>query len=191
MTASRARRRRAGAALGLAAALLVGATARAETAWVGGEVRLNLRTGPSGEYRILGVLKTGDSVELLQRGETWSKVRTGDGKEGWIPGGYLASQPPPALRVAELEAELTRLRQQVAALEETNARLAGSAESEAQGEAGRRAELDRPAAESRGLEAGERWPEWITGATILAGGMLVGAVLASLSRRRNARRLRL
>lgn len=182
---------RVAAALAVALALLPGAAARAEPAWVGGQVRLNVRTGPGAEYRIVGVIETGDTIEVVQRGETWSKVRTGDGKEGWIPGGYLSSQPPPALRVDELEAELARLRQQLAGLEEANTRLAEGTPSREQDEAVRRAELDRLAAENRQLKAGARWPEWITGATILAGGILVGAVMGSLSRRRNARRIRL
>ena len=42
------------AALGLSA-LLVALPAAAEQAWVGGEVRLNLRSGPGNQYRILEV----------------------------------------------------------------------------------------------------------------------------------------
>jgi uncharacterized protein YraI len=47
---------------------LAAQTAHAAAAWVKGEVRLNVRTGPSNEYRILGELHTGDKVEVLENG---------------------------------------------------------------------------------------------------------------------------
>ena len=48
--------------------------ARAETGWVDDQVRLNLRTGPGSQYRILGSVETGDSVEILSRGDGWIEV---------------------------------------------------------------------------------------------------------------------
>ena len=95
------------AALGLLV-LLVALPALAEPAWVSGEVRLNLRSGAGNQYRILGALKTGDSVQVLERGEKWTKIRTAAGEDGWIPGGYLNPQPPPTIRLEELEVEVER-----------------------------------------------------------------------------------
>lgn len=165
--------------------------AAAEEAWVRGEVRLNLRTGPSTGHRILGGVKTGDRVEILQRADDWTRVRTGQ-DVGWIPAGYLDPEPPPSVRLETLEAETARLREQVASLREENRELASRTESAVEQESQQRAELERLAAENRELEAGARWPHWITGASILGAGMLVGAILA-LSRpgRRSQRRIKL
>ena len=67
------------AALGLSA-LLVALPASAEKAWVRGEVRLNLRSGPGNQYRILEVIKTGDSMQILRRDEGWTMVQTPAGQ---------------------------------------------------------------------------------------------------------------
>ena len=96
------RSRRSAATLVLAV-LLAGpmwtATATAENAWVRGGIRLNLRTEPGTKFRILGVITTGEGVEVLERIEDWTRIRLPDGKEGWIPDGYLQSEPTPALRI--------------------------------------------------------------------------------------------
>src|SRR6201988_3849843 len=69
------------------------AALHAEGAWGKGEVSLNLRTGGSNEYRIIGEVKTGDRVDILEKGEYWTRIRFGD-KEGWVPEGYLHAESP-------------------------------------------------------------------------------------------------
>ena len=39
----------------------------AEHAWVKDDLRLNLRAGPGLEFQTLGVIKTGDDVDVLER----------------------------------------------------------------------------------------------------------------------------
>jgi uncharacterized protein YgiM (DUF1202 family) len=179
----------AGRLAGGAAALLflfgMGA-AHAETAWVGGEVRLNLRAGPGTKYRILRVAKTGDSVNVMERGDGWTKVSTPDGQEGWIPAGYLANQPPARVRLIRLESDLQELRHRLDAavqLREVNERL--TARDDEQQE-----KIQELSGENLDLKAGERWPYLIAGASILAGGMLVGAILYASSTRRRQPRIR-
>ena len=81
-----------------------------ERAWVRGEIRLNLRSGAGTQFRILGGVATGDGLSVLTRGNGWTKVRMTDGTEGWIPKGYLESEPPPTIRLAQLEIEVSTLR---------------------------------------------------------------------------------
>ena len=95
----RVRQAAGSAALVFLFTLLLGAApGHSEVAWVKDELRLNVRTGPGVQYRIVGVLKTGDMVEILARGEGWTQVQSKDSAEGWIPVGYL--QPGPPARVA-------------------------------------------------------------------------------------------
>ena len=178
------------AALGLLA-LLVALPALAEPAWVSGEVRLNLRSGPGNQYRILGALKTGDSVQVLERGEKWTKIQTAAGEDGWIPGGYLNPQPPPAIRLEELEVEVASLRNVLESAEAEASGLRKRSEELSENDSEQAAEIERLTKENYRLHAGERWAEWITGALVLSTGMALGALLSRISSRRGRQRLRL
>jgi len=189
---SEARRTRSLARLvpGVALALALAAPADAETAWVRG-APLNLRSGAGTEFKILATVPVGAEVDVLQHDGAWTRIRLGEGRTGWIAAGYLEDEPPPALRVGELESEVGRLS---AALESTTSEATGLRESQAalqSEDATRTAKLARLEQENLQLRAGARWPEWVTGALILSTGMALGAVLRGVSGRRRQSRLRL
>ena len=165
------------------AGVLVAGEARAERAWIRGEVRLNLRAEPETHYRILDVVKTGDRVEVLERRGDWVKLREPDGNEGWIRAGYLQSEPPPSVLVTRLETELSTLGDRMV---RAQAELA-SLRSAKQALDGRQDEIEQLRLENRALGAAERWSEWITGAAILAAGMLIGGALQRSGNRRAGR----
>jgi uncharacterized protein YgiM (DUF1202 family) len=50
---------------------------------------LNLRTGPSMESSILGVLKRGAQVTILNSNQKWVEVTTQEGRIGWVFSDYL------------------------------------------------------------------------------------------------------
>ena len=168
------------------------AAAAAETAWVKGEIRLNLRSGAGTEFKIIGAVTTGDELNVLSTTKKWTQVRTADEKLGWIPAGYLENVPPPTLRLQQLETEAATLRTQ---LEEIRAETSGLRESNATltaNDSGQRQEIEALKLENYELRAGARSQEWITGALIVGGGMIVGALLhRRSSSRRSAGRIRL
>ena len=172
--------------------LAVTVSASADTGWVKGEVRLNLRSGAGTQFKILGSIRTGDSVTVLGTQENWTRVETTDRKIGWIPAGYLETEPPAKLRLQQAETEVASLRTQ---LEELHAQTASLRESNATftaNDSGRREEIEALKLENFELRAGARYQEWVTGALILALGMIVGAVLHRRnSNRRGSTRLRL
>ena len=183
--------RAAALALALAVLLVAAPAARAQEAWVKDEVTLNLRTGAGNQYRITGTLRTGDSVRVVTRGDGWTQVRMAGGDQGWIPAGFLMEEPPAAIRVTGMEHETRELRGTVESLREevTTLRAAQSAlESSESVQRNRAQELE---AENLELRAGARWPEWITGAGILASGMLVGSIVNQWASRRPRSRIRL
>lgn len=188
VTASRGLR----APLMLAASLAVLATpSGAEHAWVKDELRLNLRAGPGVQYRILGVAKTGDSIEIVSRTDEWTQVRV-DGKgNAWIPAGYLQNEPPAGLRLTKAETEATELKDRVASLSETTSALRTANEDLKARDQTRSAELEGLVRENLQLRAGARWPEWIAGACILGLGMIVGGLLRRSGTRRKTPRIRL
>ncbi len=176
---------------GLLLVLALAGAAGAEAAWVKDELRLNLRSGPGVEYRILGVVKTGDAVEILERGDGWTQIRAGSLGTGWIPAGYLHPEPPARMRLAQSEAQTSEFRDQLdlvsseaEQLRQANAELTARDEEQ-------RTSIQRLSRENFELRAGARWPEWITGAGILSAGMVLGAILRAITARRTRPRLRI
>ena len=61
-----------------------------EPAWLEvADVALRLRSGPSIDDEVITRLTPREAVELLQRGEQWSRVRRQDGQAGWAHNDYL------------------------------------------------------------------------------------------------------
>ena len=98
----------AGAAIGLAA------PATADTAYVTDSLRLGLHHADDTSGKPFENLVSGTPLEVLERNTNYARVRTADGQEGWVKSLYLVEQKPAQLRVAELEAELTGLKEEVA-----------------------------------------------------------------------------
>jgi SH3 domain protein len=114
------------------------------------EVRINLRSGPGDQYRIIRVLKSGDELSQIAVLGDWVQVKGRDGREGYVPTAYVTDEIPaskllPELRskydhaqkeIATLRVELTSQTQQVAevqslrqrnrVLESENAQLTGA-----------------------------------------------------------------
>ncbi len=171
--------------------LVTAAQASAESAWVKDQLRLNLRSGPGLEFRIMGVVETGDPAEILDRGDGWTQVRVPDLGVGWIPAGYLQPEPPSRVRLEKLESENSGFREQLDALTERAGRLESQNRELAGRDEEQRTEIELLTRENLELRAGARWPEWITGAGILCAGMAMGAILHAAGGRRNRPRIRL
>lgn len=173
------------------AGLLLASPAAAQQAWVKDELKLNLRAGPGVQYRIKGVVTTGDALQILDRGDGWTKVRAPEHGEGWIPEGYLQPEPPAAQRLAQSEAQTSEFREQFETLSARVAELEARNEELASRDQSQRAEIETLTRENLELRAGARWPEWITGAGILTAGMIMGALIRAISARRSRPRIRL
>ncbi|KAF0279304.1 hypothetical protein BA897_00905 [Spiribacter roseus] len=116
---------RALALVGLIAAAIAGSgIAMAQTtAYVTDALEITLRSGQGNDYRILRLLESGEQLEVLQRGETWTRVRAGN-DEGWVRSVYLDAEPGAAARLEQAVSQRDSLRdenrdlsEQVAALE--------------------------------------------------------------------------
>jgi SH3 domain protein len=179
----------------LAATVLTALSAtpgKAQEAWVmDKEVNLTLRTGAGTQYRIIGSLATGDVATILTRGDGWTKVRTAEGKEGWVSAGFLQPSPPAQIQLERLARDADELRRQVAELSEKTVELRTTNEAIETNDETQRHEIDRLTRENFQLRAGARWPEWITGGGIVLVGMALGALLGRNAGRRRQPRVRL
>jgi uncharacterized protein YgiM (DUF1202 family) len=184
---------RAWMALSVIALMTLSTTAaHAQDAWVmDKEVSLTLRTGAGTQYRIIGSLSTGDVTTVLSRTDGWTKVRTAEGKEGWVSAGFLQSSPPARIKLELMARNTEELQKQVSELSEKTTGLRVAKDELESDDEAQLLEIDRLTRENYELSAGARWPEWITGAGIVLAGMALGALLGRSSGRRPQPRVRL
>lgn len=98
----------------------------AATAYISDELRVPLRSSPCATCAIVhSGLIAGTSLTVLEQGDEWSQVRTGNGLTGWLPSQYLVEQPIARDRLARvlernqtLETENSTLQEQLATLEQ-------------------------------------------------------------------------
>ena len=95
----------------------------AETMYVSDVLKLTLRTGPSTENKILAVIVSGQSMEVVEFGQEWSQVQLPNGKEGWVLSRYLTPGETNNVKLDRLQAKHKNLMAQSAALLEENNRL--------------------------------------------------------------------
>ncbi len=155
----------------------------AEQAWIKEGLRLSLRTTPSADARVVGLVKTGDVVEVLERGEEWTQIRVNGTQEAWIRAGYLQSGPPSAVLLAQRDAEAAELRKRLAKLTQDAEQVQSDYQDLSQRDGGQTETIARLERENVRLESQtQRWPEWIAGACILSVGMILGAMLRGTGR---------
>jgi SH3 domain protein len=95
----------------------------AETQFVTDNVKLTVRTGPSVENKIIAVIETGTTVDVITPGENWSLVRIPDGKEGYVLSRYLVADPPSVIQLERLQSRHQELSAEADALREENRML--------------------------------------------------------------------
>lgn len=163
------------------------APAPSERAWVRSELKVNFRASASPSSTALGVLTTGEGVGVIERKGGWARILVGESTIGWLPESYLDAEPPPKERVAQLEAQVTELQQNLDEAEREAASLRGQVAEQSGKDAERDEAMRRLREENRDLRAGERWPYLVTGAGILGIGITVGLFLRGGSRRSYSR----
>lgn len=118
--------------LGLALLLSVSGLQAAETRYVTDQFKINMRSGQSTSHKILRLLPSGERLELLgdDKSTGYSRVRTADGREGYVLTRQLMGIPSARdrlsvaeKRLAELQQEPDRLSARLAKLQEQHGKL--------------------------------------------------------------------
>ncbi len=103
--------------------LLIADLAEAQTtAYVTDDLEITMRSGQGNDFRITRLLRSGTALEVLERGETWTRVRAG-GEQGWVRSLYLQAEPGAAMRLERATQQLAQLREKNRELNETLARV--------------------------------------------------------------------
>lgn len=90
---------------------------RAETMYVTDRILLGVHQQPSENSPIVTTVPSGTALTILQRQDTFTRVRLADGKEGWVSENYLKKEKP---ATAELDTALAKLQKE----QETSQKLA-------------------------------------------------------------------
>jgi SH3 domain protein len=108
----------------LAAVLLLPILAVAETAYVTDTLQLGLHQASDTSDRPFRSLDSGQELEILSRTTYYANVQLPDGTQGYVKAGFLVSNKPAKLIVAEITAERDRYARE---LEETRQAFAAPA----------------------------------------------------------------
>jgi len=104
--------------------LLLATTAiAAETGYVTDQLVLTLRSAPAAEFEPLGHLKTDTRVEILGEDGRFLRVRTSDGKEGYVLRQYITDRIPKKLTIQRQAQQIEKLKRQLAAARGNDSQL--------------------------------------------------------------------
>jgi hypothetical protein len=100
----------------LAAGLAVPALLRAEPLYVVEQLVVGVSSTPDASGERVATLKSGDRVEVLERSGDEVHVHLANGRDGWVRASYLSADEPLRVRLAQREAEVAHLGDEVNAL---------------------------------------------------------------------------
>jgi SH3 domain protein len=86
-------------------------------------ITISVRTTPQETARMVGLANTNDFLEVIEEQEEWTKVRTPDGKDGWVQNRYLTKLTPKALIIDQLNEKVKSLTENNKTLREENKQL--------------------------------------------------------------------
>jgi SH3 domain protein len=107
----------------ISAMALLTEPAAAETAYITDIIKLAVRTGPGNDQKSIGIVESGQMVEVMKTGDEWTLVRLANGAEGYVLSRYLVSHQPGKFRFDQLQEKNKILSIQAAGLVEENSRL--------------------------------------------------------------------
>ena len=103
-------------------------TTHAETQYVVEQVVVNVNSAPDASGQRVATIKSGEAVEVLDKQGDQIHVHLPSGTEGWVRKSYLSAEEPLQHRLNERNAEVEKLKQDVARLQgELGAARAGAA----------------------------------------------------------------
>ncbi len=88
------------------------------THWVRDRIVISVRNAPTSDAQVVRTISSGTGMELLERSANgaYARVRLENGVEGWVAARYLVDKPIAAMRLAKMEKEWKRFKDENAQL---------------------------------------------------------------------------
>lgn len=100
--------------------MLFSGVIQAEFAYVTDTLRVGIRPVPDNQAAPIGVVKTGMQFNVLETTNGFVRIKTDDGREGWISESYIVTAPPAMIKLQTLQLRQETLQARFKALEESN-----------------------------------------------------------------------
>ncbi len=101
--------------------LLIATAGFAETRYISDVLVVTVRSNKGNNYQTVDNLKTATPVEVLGEDQTYVKVRTPEGKVGYILRQYVTKELPKAVQIDRLEKETAALKEQLQQQQQSSA----------------------------------------------------------------------
>lgn len=75
----------------------------ADTRYVSDELIISVRDGQNQDDNVLGHIRTGTAVDVLEEEGRYLRIKTEDGLEGWVQAQYIISEKPNARIIEDLK----------------------------------------------------------------------------------------
>jgi len=108
---------------GLILIIIAPVFAHAETQYVSDNLIIMMRSGAGGDYKIIKTLKTGTPLQVLEDAGEYYRVKTKDGKEGWVLKRYITTDVPKPIIIAGLKRKIAKLKDSIEKLKGERAAL--------------------------------------------------------------------
>ncbi|MFQ5900098.1 MAG: TIGR04211 family SH3 domain-containing protein [Thermodesulfobacteriota bacterium] len=82
----------------------------ADTQYISDKLIVTMRQGMGNEYKIVKMLKTGTTVEVIEETDKYYKVQTEDGQEGWVLKQYITTDIPKPIIISGFKKEIEKLK---------------------------------------------------------------------------------
>ena len=80
----------------------------ADTRYVSDELIISVRDGQNQDDNVLGHIRTGTAVDVLEEKGRYLRIKTEDGLEGWVQAQYIISEKPNARIIEDLRNEINK-----------------------------------------------------------------------------------
>jgi len=94
--------------------------ALAETQYVSDMLIISVREGQDPEDPVLGYLRSGTPLDILEETDAFMNIRTQDGLQGWVRKKFIVADKPKAIIIDDLRTQIARLETDMQSLQEAS-----------------------------------------------------------------------